>query len=524
MSMPGYTARAATQAEGPAHMTNLSRTASDGNHIFASAAAEPLGDWRAEVERLAALHPVEYDRERKAAQKVIGCQLSTLDAEVAALRAPVYAAAPGGQGRPLEWPEPELYDVPVNGSRMLDDLAGVVSDHVELPPEHAAAIALWIVHAWLHDRLEISTFLNITSATKRCGKSLLLEVIAEFVPRPLNVGAALTPAALFRAIEAAEPTLLLDEVDTYLREAPELRGALCGSQRRSSACAIRCVGDDFEPRAFSTWAPKVFAGIGGMPDTVLDRSIVITMERRSQTSRKLWRDRNPDVIADVVRKIARWSDDNGGRVVAAFPAVAFPAGLHDRARDAWESLLAIGEVAGGEWTGANGRAARAAAYIVAAGDGDDGDSARELLIADLRAVFAADDDPTAMTTANILGALNDMEGRPWPEWGRAGKPLTSRGLARLLAGFKVRPGTIRLPGGGTIKGYKRSAFASVWESYVNLSVTTSQPPVSAAFGDSLSVTTPDRVTDGNPPKAPASRTCDGVTDRNPGSPAEDFEL
>lgn len=208
---------------------------------------DPPGDWRAEVERLAALHRVEYDRERAAAAKRLGCKLSTLDAEVAALRAPVYAAAPGGQGRPLEWPEPELYDVPVNGSRMLDDLAGQVSDYIELPEEYAAAVALWILHAWIHDRLEISTFLNITSATKRCGKSLLLEVISEFVPRPLNVGAALTPAALFRAIEAAEPVLLLDEVDTYLREAPELRGALCGSQRRSSACAIRCVGDDFDP-------------------------------------------------------------------------------------------------------------------------------------------------------------------------------------------------------------------------------------------------------------------------------------
>ena len=508
-------------------MTNLSKAAFDGNRLptFASV-AEPLGDWRGEVERLAALHPVEYDRERKAAQKVIGCQLSTLDAEVAALRAPAAnSAASGGQGQPLSWPEPEIYDVPVNGARMLDDLAGQVSVYVDLPPEYADAVALWILHAWIHDGLEISTFLNITSATKRCGKSLLLEVIAEFVPRPLYVGAALTSAGLFRAIEAAEPTLLLDEVDTYLREAPELRGALCGSQRRSSACAIRCVGEDFEPRAFSTWAPKVFAGIGGMPDTVLDRSIVVRMERRSQpAAMSCWRDRDKDGIADLLRKIARWSDDNCDRVVAAFPEVAFPPGLHDRARDAWEALLAIGEVAGGEWTGANGRAARAAAYIVAAGDGDDGESARELLIADLRDVFAADDDPDTMTTANILGALNDMEGRPWPEWGRAGKPLTSRGLARLLAGFKVRPGTIRLPGGGTIKGYKRSAFASVWERYGNPSVTTSQPPVSAGFGDSLSVTTPDRMTDGNPPKAPASGTCDGVTDRNPGSPAEDFEL
>lgn len=227
----------------------------------------------------------------------------------------------------------------------------------------------------------------------------------------------------------------------------------------------------------------------------------------------------------MLRKIARWSDDNGGRVVTAFPAVVFPAGLHDRARDAWEALLAIGDVAGGDWAGPSGRAARAAAHIVAASDGDDGDSARELLIADLRDVFAAAGDPDAMTTADILGALTEMDGRPWPEFGRAGKPLTSRGLARLLAAFKVRPGTIRLSSGATPKGYKRRAFEVVWARYANLSATPPQPAVSGRFGDSVSVTTPDRVSDGIPPKPAMDGSCGVVADRNPERPArEDFEL
>ena len=49
-------------------------------------------------------------------------------------------------------------------------------------------IALWIAVTWIHNRLEISPFLNLTSATKRCGKSLLLEVLGELVYRPLPVG------------------------------------------------------------------------------------------------------------------------------------------------------------------------------------------------------------------------------------------------------------------------------------------------------------------------------------------------
>ena len=50
--------------------------------------------------------------------------------------------------------------------------------------------------------------------------------------------------------------------------------------------ALRCVGDDFEPRAFNVFAPVVLAGIGGLPGTLHDRSIVTRMERA-----KTWRNR-----------------------------------------------------------------------------------------------------------------------------------------------------------------------------------------------------------------------------------------
>ena len=152
----------------------------------------------------------------------------------------------------------------MDGAGLLSSLSKLITSYVYIPRELADALSLWIVHSYLHDRLEVSTFLNLTSATKRCGKSLLLEVLSELVYRPLPVAGNITPAALFRTIQKFEPTLLLDEIDTYLANDPELRGVLNGSQRRASAFVIRTVGEDFDPQRFATWCPKVLVGIGGL--------------------------------------------------------------------------------------------------------------------------------------------------------------------------------------------------------------------------------------------------------------------
>ena len=127
------------------------------------------------------------------------------------------------QGLPLEWTEDEPWPEKVIGEELLGNVSALIARYVDIPKTRADAVALWIATTWIHDRLELSTFLNLTSATKRCGKSLLMEVIGALVFRPLPVSGRITPAALFRSIQRAEPTLLLDEADTYMTSDPELR-------------------------------------------------------------------------------------------------------------------------------------------------------------------------------------------------------------------------------------------------------------------------------------------------------------
>ena len=382
------------------------------------------------------------------------------------LTAPAGESGDGKQGRPVKWDEPEPWPEPVNGAELLTEIAHFITRYVSIPAELADTATLWVPVTWLHDSLEISPFLNLTSATKRCGKSLLLEALGEFVYRPLPVGGRVTSASLFRLIESHAPTLLLDEVDTYFRDDDELRGVVNGSQRRSSAYVLRCVGDEHEPRQFVTWCPKAIAGIGGLPDTVLDRSIVVRLERRPpNVSLASWRDRDKATVADMRRKLARWIVDNKANIVAGLSLVKFPDGLHDRARDAWESLLAIGNAVGGEWAGPGGRARRACERVVASTAGED-TGTREMLLADLRIIFEAEGWPAALGSKLIIDKLTAMEGRPWGEWSR-GKSLSAHGLSKMLRPFEIRPRKVRISGGNsTFQGYPLADLRPVWGRYL----------------------------------------------------------
>ena len=234
------------------------------------------------IARLAALPELEYEQVRRVEAKRLEIRTAVLDKLVRNERS-------GGegdhlQGRRIEWNEPEPWPEPVDGEALLTDIAGLIRRYVDMPDGKAVAVALWLAHTFVHRRLDLSTILNVTSATKRCGKSLLMEIVGSLAFRSEPVSGRITPAGMFRLIELHEPTLILDEADTFMGDDPELRGIVNGSQRRDMASIIRAVGEDHEPRRFSTWCPKAISGIGDLPDTVADRAVTVRLERCSPTS------------------------------------------------------------------------------------------------------------------------------------------------------------------------------------------------------------------------------------------------
>ena len=269
-------------------------------------------------------------------------------------------------------------------------------------------MALYAVFTFTIDAQRIAPMLALTSPEKRCGKSTALEVLIYLVRRPA-MAASITGPGVFRLVERFSPTLLIDEADTFLRNSDDLRGILNSGHSRATAFVIRCVGDDSEPRSFSTFAPKVLAKIGRLPDTLADRSIELRMRRKlpGENVERLRVDR-VEQFEELRRKAARFAADHLETFRGADPRV--PCELHDRAADNWRPLLSIAEVAGGEWPD---RARQAAKTL--SGRTDESESVRGLLLADLHEILAEDGDPTAMFTDDLLRELRAREDRPWAE-------------------------------------------------------------------------------------------------------------
>jgi len=457
---------------------------------------------------LAVLSPVKYDRHRKQAAKEMGIRQATLDEEVERRRPKEETDSRGG-GK-LNLPTPDPWPEPVCGFTLVDDLEAALSKYLALEDDAAVAMALWVVHTHAFDAAHVTPRLALTSPEKRCGKTTALDVLSRLVAKPLSAS-NISPAPLFRTVELARPTLLIDEADTFLHGNDELRGIL-NSGHTPSGQVIRSVGDDHEPRTFKTFAPVAIAKIGGLPDTLEDRSIVIKMRRKRPDEQvaKFRLGRTPD-LDTIGRESARWADDNLAALQEADPDI--PKELHDRAADNWTALLAIADAIGGSWPEQARRSA------VTLSSGEDADSVRATLLADIQTIFR-ERGTDKLASQDICDALSLMEDRPWPEW-KNGKPMTPTALARQLGMFQIKPKSVRLDDGRIPKGYHRGDFEDAFARYLpSQSATPPQPKESGASSGILKRHTDDHVAFLNPPNPAENSDCDGVAFQNGDTPDE----
>ena len=374
---------------------------------------------RPEVERLASLPVDDYETERKAAAEKLGMRVGELDGVVKTIRQPLT----GGlmHIRAVE-PSPD----PVDGAQLLEELATAIERHVKLPPGGAVVAALWVLHSHALEATFLSPILLITSPVYGCGKTSLLTVLRELVQRPLPTS-NISPAALYRCIEEYQPTLLIDEADTFAKLSDELRNILNAGHTRAMAYVVRTTGDNHEPKSFSTFGAKVLAAIGKMPPTVVSRSVQIKLKRLAvgESVERLRLDRL-DHLKPLAQRAARWAIDHLDQLRAADPDI--PPTLRLRHADNWRVLFAIADAAGGDWP----RLARHAAELL--DEPDDDDTLGVVLLGDIRELFEQRGE-THLNSQNIVDHLASLENRKWAELNN-GKPLSKNRLAALLKPFE----------------------------------------------------------------------------------------
>ena len=346
---------------------------------------------------------------------------------------------------------------------VLAQLVALLGRFIAYPSEHAhLAHALWILHTHLMDVWESTPRISFLSPEPSSGKTRSLEVTELLVPNPVEA-VNVTPAYLFRKVggDGEKPTILFDEIDTVFgpkaRENEEIRGLLNAGHRRG-AVAGRCVvrGKIIETEEIPAYSAVALAGIGDLPDTLLSRSVIVTMRRRSPDEKiEPFRRRVHTPEGEALRSlIAAWADTVRPQIEDVWPEI--PEGIADRDADVWEPLLACADAVGGDWP----VRARAAAVAMVAASKTSTPSLGIRLLADLKTVFG---DAEVMTTETIITALTKLEESPWGDL--RGKPLNARGLAQRLHRYEVSSTTVRI-GELVAKGYKREDLHNAWVRYL----------------------------------------------------------
>jgi hypothetical protein len=345
----------------------------------------------------------------------------------------------------------------------LDDVVLLLDRFMAMSEEQLHALALWVAMTHVYEDFDVVPYLFVTSAEKRCGKSLLLDLLEVLALRGRST-ANISPAALYRMLDEQHPTLLFDEVDQFFPKGGKVDASksdligLINAGFRKGRATYRMGGAKMrELEEFDAFGPKALAGIGGcLPDTTADRCIPIRLERKAPgVTRERYRIRvnEPEArqVGEVIGRAvsaSRWSISVAG--------TDLPTQLNDRQQDVWEPLLAIADAAGGDWP----QLARKAAVALHGEFSDETESLGVKLLTDIRAVFIAE----RLMTKQLADLLCAQDESPWPDW-RGGSGLTSAARAKLLRPFGIRSKPIRVAGDKG-RGFEQHQFHDAFDRYL----------------------------------------------------------
>ena len=359
---------------------------------------------------------------------------------------------------------------PWEGNYDIEELFHAVSDtvfqSVALSHEQAAAVTLWIyltyfVRAANEDQLlEHAPILLISSPERQCGKSTLRELVSELVNNPFDVMNA-SVASLFRLINAKQPTLLMDEADTFLVHNQELIGIFNNGYKRDGK-VIRQGGKNYEDTLeFSTWGTKCITGILALPPTLESRCIKIKLKRKRQDQSVLRKSeilaKNPNHFLDLKRKIIRFVNDNESTIRQK--RVTMPVSLDDRTQDNWRGIFQMASFISQEVLSEANTAAHALCKTT-----NDSTSEGIELLTDLKQGFSENYiTGKFIASEDITKYLNSLDDRVWRTLSKEG--ISPYRLAQVLKPYELAPRQVKT-NAKPVRGYYLSDLEELFLRYL----------------------------------------------------------
>jgi hypothetical protein len=338
------------------------------------------------------------------------------------------------------------WDEPVDVALLFQELDDQISKYIALVKERRFAVVLWVTMSWIHNEVAThSPLLDVVSVDEASGKTELMGVLGLLTPKPC-LGAEFTAANIYRTVDADKPTLIIDEVDDVFQRKPDLKHIVNNSWTRGFKIPRQVrMGGEIQTYWFDPFCPKVLGHLlmagKPLPRTLASRGIQIKIwPKRPDEKVKEFLHRDDDELATLRRKLLRFANDQTKAIAEIKPT--FPAGFNNRVRANWKLLLAIAELAAGDWPE---RARKAAEFIAGKTEGSQGARLFRAFHAMCVGRLKGGATEIVIPSEEAVSFLKDFD----PYWGTDyrgsdGHPgeITQHKLAALLRNYEIGSQTI----------------------------------------------------------------------------------
>jgi hypothetical protein len=181
----------------------------------------------------------------------------------------------------LPWPAVDnvvFYDTE---AKLYSEIKKFFEAHLDVPnPLLFDVYTCYVLVSWRLEDFVVAPYLYFLGPLAS-GKTRALECFQRVCYRGI-MATSMSTAALFRALEAWRPTLLLDETEIYSKDAMVEAIAILNSGYRRGQCAIRIEKlENGQPKIgfFDVFGPKVLAGTEELAATLSSRCIMTSMSR-----------------------------------------------------------------------------------------------------------------------------------------------------------------------------------------------------------------------------------------------------
>ncbi|MCH8272980.1 MAG: DUF3631 domain-containing protein, partial [Candidatus Marinimicrobia bacterium] len=315
-------------------------------------------------------------------------------------------------------------------------------------------LALWVMGSYFFRIFHYYPYIHLRGE-KGSGKTRLLDVF-EVLCFNGQLSLNHTEATLFRTIETAQPTMLLDEAENYGHKDKEVMGAQMAILRSGfskSGTVPRCSPKSFEVKYYHCYSPKVLAGIEEIENVLRDRVILIPMQRKLPEEKiERW---YPDKISNEIQAMRDdfylFALEYAQAIEGILLTNIIPDenSLTDREKDLFEPLFSIARIIDPD---GNGISKVLSEYSYKSSkerwemDHEDNDTIKILTaIREFIDEYAPDKDSNYYRINTVYHYFKERDGWEW----LANKPQLSRKLSRI----NIKSPSVRI-GGKTERCYK----------------------------------------------------------------------